>query len=422
MLELIESTFTLIYAISLIYVLLDCDIKCKRNLYVIGLFTSIMLISGGIVWHYFGYAFFMRLYPLFIHIPSFIAFMFISKYKGIKLFFIILTAFVLSSPPITVGFLVASFFPFDANTPNLVIILLFPPTWFIIYKYLRPLFLYMLENTDKGWFGFCTIPLSYYALIYCTLMYNSSNLTDKSSLMIMIPSLMLVFSAYIIILQFFKQSKQQLILENEQTLLKVQVSAAQKHVGALQENQNKTTIYRHDMRHHLNLINAYLTEDNSTAAQKYIIDIEKMIVDSEVKNYCHNYSVNLILSAYLEKAKQEQIAIETQIDLPQKNIVSDMDLCIIFANAIENAINACKHIPSPDHRKLRVLSKIKNDKIFIQLTNSYIDPIIFSNNIPINTENGHGLGTKSIIAITEKYNGIYSFEVERGLFILRIIL
>lgn len=97
-----------------------------------------------------------------------------------------------------------------------------------------------------------------------------------------------------------------------------------------------------------------------------------------VEKYCSNYTVNLILSSYIAKAKKEQITVETQIDLPKKNVVSDMDLCVIFDNAIENAIIACVTINSAKERILKITSKIKNNKLFIQLTNSYDGTIIFA--------------------------------------------
>jgi two-component system, LytTR family, sensor histidine kinase AgrC len=60
-----------------------------------------------------------------------------------------------------------------------------------------------------------------------------------------------------------------------------------------------------------------------------------------------------------------------QINLPEKNTISDMDLCIIFANAIENAINASKLITNTNDRTLQILCKTKGDKLLIQITNSY---------------------------------------------------
>lgn len=422
MLELVRFNFTLIYAISLIYLLLDFDIKEKKALYIIGIFTSIVLIITSFILLTFGHRTFLNLYPFLVHIPSFILFAFISKHKGIKLLFVILTVFILCIPAIAISTLISLLFSYNSTILNLLIIVLYIPSWFIVYKYIRPQFLYMLRNTNSGWFEFSIIPFSYYALLYFTFTHDLFNDMKIYNFLIIVIALILTLASYVVILLLFKQTKQQLTLENNHNLLKTQIAAAGTHMLAIKESQEKTIIYRHDMRHHLNLINAYLIEDNNEAAQNYILDIEKTIVATEVKTYCSNYSVNLILSAYLQKAKQEKIAIETQIYLPHKENVSDMDLCIIFANSIENAINACMLISCIDQRILRVVSKIKDNQIFIQITNSYIDPITFADSMPVNEKDGHGIGTKSIVAIVEKYDGIYSFEAENNLFTLQIII
>lgn len=422
MLNLIKPTVTLIYAISMIYILLDCEIKHKKDIYLIGLFTSIVLINAGFVLIHFGYKNFLKLYPLLIHIPSFIIFLFISKYKGIKLFFIILTVFVFCLPPIGIGYIVSSFFQFNKVILYSVTMLMYPPAWFIVYKYLRPLFLYMLRNTEKGWFGFCTIPIFYYVLTYFVAMYNLNNTTFIHNLVILWLALLLTLSSYIMILRFFKQTKEQIDIISENNLLQIQVSAAKTHFESLKNSQEKTIIYNHDMKHHLNLINSYLIENNISAANKHIINIEEDIINSEIKSYCSNYTVNLILSSYLERAKNEGIIVKTQINLTENNRVSDMDLCIIFSNAIENAINACKHISCVKDRKLDIVTKIKNNKTFIEITNSFENEVIFLNNIPINKDENHGIGTKSILAIIEKYGGVSYFKAENRIFTLNIIL
>ncbi|GAB6152243.1 hypothetical protein JCM17380_09930 [Desulfosporosinus burensis] len=137
---------------------------------------------------------------------------------------------------------------------------------------------------------------------------------------------------------------------------------------------------------------------------------------------CFNYTVNLILSSYITKAKNEQINVETQINLPENNAVSDMDLCVIFANAIENAINACNSINIENDRTLKIVSKVNNNKLYIQITNSFDGTIIFVDDMPVSTEENHGLGTKSIAAIVQKYAGVYSFTAEDRVFKASIIL
>jgi plasmid stabilization system protein ParE len=209
----------------------------------------------------------------------------------------------------------------------------------------------------------------------------------------------LTLAAYVLILRFFLLTKEQLTLQNEQHLLITQVTTAHVQLAALKESQEKTIIYRHDMRHHLNLIGAYLVDNNQTAAQKYINEVEKTIESAAVEKYCRNYTVNLILYFYIAKAKDEQIEVETQLDLPEKTAVSDMDLCVIFANALENAVNAYRRIPIAFDRTIKIVCKTKSDKLFIQITNSYEGTVMFDDNMPVSTKKNHGFGTKSIVAV-----------------------
>jgi len=281
----------------------------------------------------------------------------------------------------------------------------------------------MLRNTDKGWFGFCTIPVSYSVLIYMSSSYNvDAGLFKPRIVLIAILLLVMTLSAYILIFRFFRQTREQLSLQIEQTLLRTQIAAAQTHLETLKESQEKTIIYRHDMRHHLNLISAFLADNNKAATQQYIAEVEKAIESTVVERYCNNYTVNLILSSYISKAKEEQIAVETQINLSEKNTVSDMDLCVIFANAIENAINACMHIPNTNDRTMKIFCKNNNDKLFIQIANSYEGTLKFVDNMPVSTEENHGLGTKSIAAVAQKYSGLYSFSSDNKVFKSTIIL
>ncbi len=420
--DYIRSLISLIFAISVMYILLDCEIKLKKNRYLLGLYATVVLIVDGFVLLKFGYPTFMKLYPLLVHLPVFLAFVFISKFKPIKVFFVLWTLIVISTSFSLVGLIISYSFGSSKETANIISYILYLPTYLMIYKYIRPPFLYMLRNTDKGWLGFSMIPISYSVLVYSIGMYNMDEVINRLNVKYGVLLFILVFSAYFLILRFFKQTREQITLQNEQNLLMTQVAEAQIHFEALQESQEKTMLYRHDMRHHLNLINSYLIDNNKEAAQKYITEVEKNIDGATVEKYCSNYTVNLILSSYISKAKNEQITVETQINLPENNAVSDMDLCVIFANAIENAINACKGINDANERTLQVVSRIKNNKLYLQITNSFDGTIIFVDDMPVSTEENHGRGTKSIAAIAQKYGGVYSFTSEDRVFKASIIL
>lgn len=419
----IKSLITLIFAISFMYMLLDCDFRSKKKLYLSILFGAVILICDVFILVTYGYTHFMKLYPLLIQIPSLLIFICASRFKVIKVLFVHFTLVALTTSLTMVAIILSSFFGSGKALMNTICIILYLPVIYIFYRYLRPYFLYILHNAKNGWIGFCTIPVSYTIIVYLASDYNVDAITiAPKSIIIATLMLALTLSAYYLIFRFFRQIREQLTLQNEQYLLRTQIAAAQTHLEALKESQDKTIIYRHDMRHHLNLISAFLADNNLAATQKYIAEVQNTIASAVVEQYCNNYTVNLILHSYLTKAKYDQIAVETQINIPENNKISDMDLCVIFANALENAINACLRISNTEDRALKIICKNKNDKLYIQITNSYEGSLEFVDDMPISKEKDHGLGTKSIAAVVQKYRGVCSFSAENHMFQSVVIL
>jgi len=419
----IRQLFSLVFAVSLMYMFLGCDFSNKKRLYLVGLFEAFVIIGDIFILLHFGYSTFMTLYPLIVHIPVVIAFVLLSKYKVIKVLFVHFTIVAIVTSITMIGIIILSFLSDNKSLVNIICYILYLPSIFLINKYLRPSFVYILSNRDKGWLGFCVIPVSYTLLIYMMSTFNVYDyLFSPKVVLKAILLLSMTISAYVLIFRFFKQTREQLTLQNEQDLLKAQIAAAHTHLEALQESQEKTILYRHDMRHHLNLISTFLADNNMSATQKYIAEVEKAIDDTVVEKYCSNYAVNLILSSYITKAKQEEIAVETKINLTEKNTISDMDLCVIFSNILENAINACTSIPNRKDRSLNILCANKNEKLYIQITNSFEGTVLFANDLPISTEENHGFGTKSIAAVAQKYKGIYSFSTLNKVFRSEIII
>lgn len=122
------------------------------------------------------------------------------------------------------------------------------------------------------------------------------------------------------------------------------------------------------------------------------------------------------------------------------------DLCSLFANALENAINAFKLVQTArtsinnsyssisdtasdynsgctsdygevnSNRIITVKVFDKNNKLCINITNTYAVEPVFVNNTPVSDKAGHGIGIRSIISVIEKYNGVYDFFTEDGVF------
>ena len=130
----------------------------------------------------------------------------------------------------------------------------------------------------------------------------------------------------------------------------------------------------------------------------------------------------MLLSHYIEKAESEGIFCDVKAAVPSGITVLPVDLCVILANSLENAIHACSDVPDKARRIILINAHTKNDLLFLEITNPFHREIKIVNNLPVTEKKGHGFGTKSIVMTTEKYNGLWSFETKDSMFYMRVVL
>lgn len=423
-LKIASPLLVLLYGITIMYLLLDIKLRDvpKKNLYLL-LVLAVAVVSVNIfILKNYPIATYGKFYPLLVHIPVCLGFSIISKFKGWKLAFVLFTAIVFSTPLIVIPFTIGSFFAYNPYVILYTHWATYLPMIYLVNKYFCPSFHYMLNNRDTGWFKFSLIPISYYLLTYSLGKYNFNSLIWNEIGIIRVLLLILILSVYILLLGIFKQTREQLITQNEQSILKMQLAASARHLQALKDSEEKIIIYRHDLRHNLHVIDGFLQNQNPSAAQNYIHQIIQKIDATIVTEYCKNPGVNLILSSYIGKAIKREISVDTQIVIPNTIRITEIDLCTIFANMIDNAINASIKILDKNKRKISIRCHSKNDCLYIQVTNKFDSIVEFADGIPISQQENHGIGTKSIIHIVQKYDGLFDFSITDDVFIVRMII
>ena len=91
-----------------------------------------------------------------------------------------------------------------------------------------------------------------------------------------------------------------------------------------------------------------------------------------------------------------------------------VDVCSIFANAMDNAIEACDKLSEESEKWIRLELK-KTDKFFsIKLSNT------MSGDEKI--KNLHGYGTQNMKAAISKYDGIEKTDADGGVYTLSIMI
>lgn len=175
-------------------------------------------------------------------------------------------------------------------------------------------------------------------------------------------------------------------------------------------------VYRHDMRHHLSLLNSFAADGNLQKIKDYLASTEAAIEALTPVRYCENETVNLILSSFQNKAQKKKGSLQIDAKLPKKLNMNDTELCALLSNALENAISAAAMLEDEKLRKVYFKAVVNEGRLLISTENAYAGSLQMDGDLPVSSkkEAGHGFGIKSMIDIVNRYRGLYSIETEGG--------
>lgn len=405
----------LVFSLVPLLLLTQFKYSLRRSYIIIGVSQAIILIAGYLIYLLKGANFLGYVLPIILTLPSVIVFALLSKHNFPKVLFTFFTVITLTSFKSFIGFLSLNI----SNSPYTRLIIetiVFAITILYLVKYLRKPYLKLFNTIDKGWLILCLVPFFIYAITY---FINYSPLTIRGTpisvyLTLLVYTLSFVFYAVLYInfeniTRFFRS-------QQDEKIMLIQSQMQKKEYQALIENLHTNKIFRHDIKYHFETIDNFLSDNNIAEAQKYVRKLTGKLEKTVIEKYCDNYDMNVILSSYIKKAQQEHIEVFSEIHIPENIKIDTIDLNAIFANAIDNAINACNKIADPNDRKITIVCKEHFDQIYIRISNSYVGEMQFDGEYPVSNGIDHGIGTKSIAAIAEKHGGVFSFAAQDGIF------
>ena len=129
-----------------------------------------------------------------------------------------------------------------------------------------------------------------------------------------------------------------------------------------------------------------------------------------------NLMVDAILNSKITQAMNKEIQVTCDATLGEQLFISDMDMCIILGNVLDNAIESCEKIPK-EQRFLRIYMAIVKEQLYISIQNAAPEILNFEERNYISTKRGnHGLGMKRVAAVVEKREGYLNLNNEPGIF------
>lgn len=191
-----------------------------------------------------------------------------------------------------------------------------------------------------------------------------------------------------------------------------QAAQAQKtYIAEAQMRYGKTQAFRHDIKNHLSVLGNLLNTGQAGEAKDYLEKLEHKAAELSFPYQTGNPIVDVLLGEKMELAGLKGIETEVSVILPKACGIDDFDLCVIFANALDNALAAC--LAAGDIRKMiSVRGERQGDYYMLE----------FDNTCAAGTAVAAGTGLSNVRAVAEKYHGAMMAESESRRFRLNVLL
>lgn len=262
-------------------------------------------------------------------------------------------------------------------------------------------------------------------LVVLTFTWNINTMSVPGLLFLLarVCLLIMVFIMYYILVSSLESLKLQGEAEerarNQEQLIALQRS----QYIRLQKQIEETRQARHDLRQHLNVIQTYLNKGDKNLLEDYIEKYGQKLCSLTPKTYCNNFAVDAVVRYYAEKAEENNIKFKSCINLPIELSIDEPDICIVFGNLLENAVDSCILI-SQGTPFIRIHARVAGEKaISITIDNSCVqEPIIKAGCLMSSKHSGPGTGTMSVCNIALQYHGIADFKYQAGIFYSSVFL
>lgn len=166
--------------------------------------------------------------------------------------------------------------------------------------------------------------------------------------------------------------------------------------------------FRHDYKAQLFTMDTLLGAGKLDELHQYLSSLHQYQYEGiHLRHYVDNESLNIILNQKATVAEKAGICFNTDITLPEKGKIDISDLSSLIMNLCDNAIEACVPIQNAE---ITLKMHRTKDYLMIECTNTCTHDVLKANPHLRTTKRNpqlHGLGTRIIREITEKYDGQY---------------
>ena len=178
----------------------------------------------------------------------------------------------------------------------------------------------------------------------------------------------------------------------------------------------------HDLKHHILALRA---EESAQKRSEYLDQMEEEIKSYGAQQHTGNCVLDTLLTSKSMNCMRHDIALTIVADGALLDFMDVMDICSIFGNALDNAIECEKKIADMQKRMIHLSVFSQRSFLIIRLENYCEDKLRFHKQLPVTTKEKagfHGYGLKSLRHTVHKYGGEVDISLQGGWFSLKILI
>lgn len=196
------------------------------------------------------------------------------------------------------------------------------------------------------------------------------------------------------------------------------ISAELNYINRYKKNQSETRAFRHDIINNLSLISAMHKEGKYDEIEEYLSTLLDSIGTMSPRYITGDEVLNSIVGMKVSQMDEDNIDFSVEGVLDHGLGMKPVDVCSIFANALDNAIEACEKVKEEKDRWIKLTLDNTDKGFMVRLKNSMPSGGIISNK----DKNLHGYGIHNMRAVISNYGGIGEVNTADDVFTLSILL
>lgn len=315
--------------------------------------------------------------------------------------------------------------PYPVYANSLLRVILFGAFLLILSRYVRPLYRQVVEH----WTVYFAVALGIYiAFSYYLLFSDDIVLTLTEQAVPLILLILIGLAAYSSIFlsiknleREFRVKEENQKMQAEREYLQLAADNMAQRLELMEEVSEQNSRMAHDRRHFNNVL-LELLERGETGEATALLQSQNQVAHNISKVYCENPTVNAAVCHYAGLAELAGLSLESALDIPSDLSVDSLELSMVVSNLMENAIQACGRLPQDKAPWLRFTCRSVG-RLLMEMENPCAEgTVLDEGGYPVAREKGHGIGSRSLIAFAKRYDGELIYQVENGVFRVRLLV